>query len=248
VNDRNLRGPQPIRPDELGDGDDRELRDALATGRALDASIDDVPMRVSEDFTRRVMTAVAREPVPGPVGFMTPLRRHGLLAGFGESVRQAWAAIGSAGMPSLARATALAYVLVVVIAGVALTGAATVGVGGALGLFDPTNRTPAPTATPTPSPELALPTPGPQTAPLETAEPGESEEPSDDPEASDDHGGSDEPDDDDGGNSGPGSSGDGDDDASSGDSGSDDGSGSGSDSGTATPRPTETTKPSETPH
>lgn len=252
MNDRNLRGSRPLGPDELGDGDDRELRDALAAGRTLEVSIDDVPMRVSEDFTSRVMAAVAREPVPGGVGFMTPLRRRGMLAGFGESVRQAWAAIGSRGLPAFARATALAYVLVVAIASVAVAGVATLGVGSALGLFGPTTQTPAPTTSPAPSPDSALPTPGPQTAPVATEGPGESAEPSGEPEASDDHGGTDEPGDDHGGNSGPGSSGD-DDEASptatNSDSDSDDHSGSGSGSSeTATPRPTGTPKPSETPH
>jgi hypothetical protein len=244
VIDRNLRGQQPLRPDELGepgDADDRELRAAMDAGRALGSSIDDVPVRVSGDFTSRVMATIASEPVPGPVGFMTPLRRRGVLAGFVESVRQAWAAVGSAGMPSFARATALAYVLMVAIAGAALTGATAVGVGSALGVFDPARTpaptmTPAPAVTPAPTPDVPLPTPGPQTPPVETEELDESDDHSG-PDKSDDHGGS-EPSDDQG-NSGPGSSDD--------DSGSDDHSGSGSGSD-ETPRPSDTPEPSETPH
>lgn len=247
MTDRNLRGPQPLRSDELGDADDRELRAAMDAGRALGASIDDVPMWVSEDFTSRVMATISSEPIPGPIGFMSPLRRRGLLAGFGESVRQAWRAVGSAWMPSIARANALGYVLVVAIAGTALAGVTAVGVGSALGVFDPARTpaptlTPAPAVTPAPTPDTPLPTPGPQTPPVETGEPDEPDE-SDDrsgPDASDDPGGeSQEPGDDRSGNSGPGSSGD--------DSGSDDQSGSGSDE-TATPRPSGTPKPSETPH
>jgi len=248
MTDRDLRGPQALRPEELGNGDDRELRRAMDAGQALGASIDDVPVRVADDFTTRVMAAIANEPVPGRVGFMTPLRRRGLLAGFGESVRQAWAAIGSPGIPSFARATALAYVLVVAIAGVAMAGATVVGVGSAFGGSDRTTRRPAPTGTPslTTSPtEAPLSTPGPQTAPVETGEPGESDDHSG-PDASDDHAGaSGEPSDDHGGNSGPGSSGV--------DLESDDHSGSGSGSGSTprpsdTPRPSGTPKPSETPH
>lgn len=194
MTDRDLRGRR-FDTVELGDGDWRELHDALEAGRALDASIDEVPVRVSDDFTNRVMTAVAGEAAPGSVGFLVPLRRRGLLAGFGESVRQAWAAIGARGLPSFARATALAYVLVVALAGVAVGGAATVGVGSALGVFGPTTASPTPFTTPAPTQPSALPTPGPQTAPAET-EPGESDGPSHGPEASDDHGASGEPGDD----------------------------------------------------
>lgn len=252
MTDRNLG--RPFDADELGDGDYRELRDALAAGRTLDASIDDAPVRLSEDFTRRVMAAVAKEPAPGSVGFVAPIRRRGILAGFGESVRQAWAAIGSPGRPSFARATALAYVLVVALAAVALAGAASVGVGRALGVFGPTTQTPGPTSLPTMVPESGLPAPGPQTAPTETDDAAESDGPSDGPDASDDDGGgSSAPGDDDGSSSGPGSS-----PSSSSDdhaepsptstSGSDDGSGSGSGSGeTASPRPSSTSSSTGTP-
>jgi hypothetical protein len=258
MSDRDLRGPRPIRPDELGDGDDRELRDALAAGRRLDASIDDVAIRVGEDFTARVMAAVAKEPSPGTVGFITPLKRRGLFAGFGDSVRQAWAAIGSPSIPSFARATALAYVLVVALAGVAVAGTAALGVGSALGILGPEATQTAPPPGPTQAPESVIPTPGPQTAPADTDEVSESDEPSESPGASDDHGGaSGEPGDDDGGST-SGSSGSGSDDSSgSSGSGSDDSSGSGSTSSpdatstprpSNTPRPSGTPKPSETPH
>ena len=262
MSDRNSFGRRPIDADELGDGDWRELDDALKTGRALDASIDDVPVRVSSDFTSRVMAAVSREPAPGTVGFMAPLRRRGIVAGFADSVRQAWAAIGAPGLPSFARATALAYVLVVAMAGVALAGAATVGVGSALGILGPAaTQTNAPS--PSRAPDASTPTVGPETAPAETDEAGGTEGPSDGPDASDDHGGSSqEPGDDHGASSGPGST-DGSDDhsgpspTSTSGSGSDDGSGSSSGSGSGetatprpsnTPRPTGTPKPSETPH
>ncbi|HJP89113.1 MAG TPA: hypothetical protein VJ850_08775 [Candidatus Limnocylindrales bacterium] len=266
MTDRNLGAGRPFDADELGDADSGELRDALQTGRTLERSIDDVPTRVSGDFTGRVMAAIADEPAPGAVGFMAPFRRRGLLAGFGTSVRQAWSTLTAPGLPSFARATALAYVLVVALAGVALAGAATISVGSALGLFD-ARPSPTPTITelPPPVPTLAPPTVPSATGDLDTDEPFES------PEASDDHGGAGETgepgDDGGGGNSGPGSSSSGsgggsdggDDGGNSGpgssDSGSDDGSGSDSGSSstntprpTDTPRPTGTPKPSETPH
>lgn len=258
----NAPGRRRFDADELGDGDWRELHDGLETGRRLEGSIDDVPVRVSPGFNRRVMAAVANEPAPGSVGFMTPLRRRGMLAGFAESVRRAWSAISAPGLPAFARATALAYVLVVAVAGVALAGAATISVGGALGVFGPApTTTHAPSDVPTPS----LRTLAPPTVPTAT-DGDDNAEPSETPDASagaGGPGGTGEPGDDGGGgNSGPGSSGSGsgggDDHASPGSSGgSDDGSGSGSGSGsgesatprpTDTPRPSGTPKPSETPH
>lgn len=236
-------GGQAFDADELGDADGGELRAALDTGRALDGSIDDVVTRVPADFSARVMAAVANEPTPGAVGFMAPLRRRGVIAGFGASVRQAWATISAPGLPSFARATALAYVLVVAMAGVALAGAATVSVGSALGVFGP-----APTSTPATRTNLPPATLAPPTGPSATDD-HDTDEPSESPEASDDHGGADETeapgDDGEGGSSGPGSSHGG----SGGDDGGDSGSGgSGSGSGaTHTPRPSETPDPDETP-
>jgi hypothetical protein len=251
MSDRDLRGPRSIRPEELGDSDYRELREALAAGRRLDESIDDVAIQVDEGFTGRVMAALDREPSPGTVGFVVPIRRRGLIAGFGESLRQAWAAIGSPSIPSFARATALAYVLVVALAGVALAGTAALGVGGALGILGPEATQMAPSSPgPTREPGESFESPGQETEPAETNEAGETDGPSDSPGASDDHGGSTgEPGEDGSSNSGPGSSSSGEDGSGSG-SGSEDGSGSSSGSGsgsTSTPDPTSTPRPSSTP-
>lgn len=233
-------GPRNVHPDELGDAQGTDLQDAMRVGNRLAESMDDLPMPAAEDFTDRVMAALADEPTPGTTGFLVPLRRMGL-AGLPASVRQAWAAVG-AGRPILGRGAALAYVLAAVIAGVSLTGAATLGAAGALGLLDPTPTesapppapvpTPMPTAPeptiapPVPTPKLAIPTEAPTPSPTAT---------DDEPEGSDDHGGNSGPggggdggDDDSsgsGGNSGPGSSGSddsGSDDSGSEDSGSDD--------------------------
>ena len=258
-----MSGPRRFDPVELGSDHDASLDEALEIARWLEAAADPTggpTVSPSTGFGDRVMAAIADEPSPAPAGFLAPLHRRGLLGGFVASIRQAWRSMGGAGRPMLVRAPALAYVLVVVIAGTSIAGVATVGVAGALGVFKP-----APTLTPTPLPVL----PGPTLAPPETS-PGLSEEPSAEPESpdpgeSDDASGSPDGSDDHGGNSGPGSSGSGsgsDDNSGPGSSGSgsDDSSGSGSDDSgsgsgstatpkpSATPRATGTPKPSETPH
>ncbi len=243
---------RPFDLDDLGAASHDDLTAATAMARRLADSIDEVSVATSAGFADRVMAAIADEPAPSTVGFLAPLWRRGMLGGFAASVRQAWVSLSGAGRPAFVRATALAYVLVVAIAGSALVGAATFGVAGALGMLGPT-----PTESLTPTPVAPDVTPAPTTGPIETPSPpapvpspSESADPSDDhgggsgPEPSDDdEGGSGpEPSDDEGGDSGPGGGQD--------DSGSDDSSGSGSSNPEPTdkPRPTETPEPTETPH
>ena len=215
-------GPRNVHPDELGDAEGMEVQDALRVGNRLIEGIDDLPMPATEDFSDRVMAALAKEPTPGTTGFLVPLRRRGFLTGLPASVRQAWASVGS-GRPMLGRSAALAYVLAVLVAGASLTGAATLGAAGALGLLNPT-ATPAPTPV-EPAPTVAPSIPPPTVPPpsLEASEPPvgptptASETDNEGPDASDDHGG----------NSGPGGGGD----DNSGPGSDDSGSGSGGNSG-----------------
>jgi uncharacterized membrane protein YgcG len=216
-------GGRALRPDELGDIDVRDLADAMAAGRQLEGALDDVPLRPSPDFADRVMSVLAEEPSPAPAGFLIPIRRRGLLGGFAASVRQAWVSLG-AGRPALARSAALAYVLVVAIAGASLTGVAAIGAAGALGILGPdATQSPEPTPEPSPAPTVAPPTVAPSPSPDVTPAPvAPTPSPSETPDESDDNGG----------NSGPGGGGD---DGGSGNSGpgggDDDSSRSGSDSG-----------------
>lgn len=205
-----MSGPFRFGPDELGETEGSELDDALEAVGALEVAASDAPAMPGAAFSDRVMAALADEPSPAPTGFLIPLRHRGLLAGFRESVRQAWASLG-AGRPAFARAAALAYVLVVVIAGTSIAGLATLGAAGALGLLGPhesVTPSPEPTVAPvfTPTPQTPAPSTNPSIEPLPS--PTESEGP-------DDHGGGSgpEPSDDHGGDSG---SGDGSDDSSSG--------------------------------
>ena len=219
--------PRDLNPSELGTTEPADLSDALATAGRLGASIEDLPLVTGPAFSDRVMAALADEPTPAPVGFLTPLRRLGLIAGFGASVRQAWASITAPDRPTFARGAALAYVLVIAIGGTSLAGAATIGLAGAIGLLGPHATQAAPSSTP-----FQLTAPDSSARPSGESEPPASEaseEPSETPGASDDRGGSGgpEPSDDRGGSPGPGSSG--------GGGGSDDGSGGGGASPTSTP-------------
>jgi uncharacterized membrane protein YgcG len=212
-------GPRNVHPDELGEAEGMDIQDALRVGNRLVEAMDEVPLPTDQDFVDNVMATLADEPTPGWTGFLVPLRRRGILGGFRESFRQAWASVG-AGRPIVGRSAALAYVLAVVVAGVSLTGAAALGTAGALGIFNatptesPTPPVPTavpPTVSPSPSENAAEPTVGPM--PSRTESDDDTDDPNnddagpggggDDDTGSDGDGDSSGP----GGNSGPGSSG-----------------------------------------
>jgi uncharacterized membrane protein YgcG len=212
--------PRILRGYELGEIPAAEAAAAMAVARRIEAATMVVsPAATIPGFTDRVMTALADEPGPAPVAFIAPLRKLGVLAGFGTSIRQAWATLERPGRSTFARAAALAYVLTVAAAGVSLAGAAMFGAAGAFGLLGPAAMQ---RATPTPAPLVApVITPDAVTEPSEepSIEPSpEPSEPADEtngpddhgggtgPEASDDHDGGTRPEatDDRGDNSGPG--------------------------------------------
>ena len=158
-----------LHPDELA-GESvsaQELGGALEAARSLEAATEVPAIRPSADFTDRVMARLEAEPAPGPVGYLVPLRRAGLY-GLLASLRQAWGLVGRGARPVAVRATALAYVLAVVIVGTSLTGLAAYGFAGAFGLLGP-DRSAAPTQ--------PLDTPSPRVQPTPTTE----HEPTQDP-------------------------------------------------------------------
>lgn len=222
-------------PRELSDpdgdplaGGDAEIAEATLAARSLEASLSTTPLSISPDLADRIMVAVRRAPPPGVAGILATLRRRPSPAGLIESVRLAWARALSAGSLAL-RATALAYVALVLVLGVSLTGVAAYSAAGALGLLSLPSRGPDATelvASPRPVESLS---PGEVESPepSETAEPSESPEPSE--TAGDEHQA--------GGGSGEG--------ASAAPGGGDDGGGdSGSDASQA---PSRTQDPGETP-
>lgn len=202
-----------------------DLATSLATARELEAMAAAPDTATGDDFTDRVMAAIALEPVPQPSAVAGSALRSGRPLGFVAAVRDAWRVAVSGGRPLAVRAQALALVLVAAVAVGSLLSAGGFAVAGALGLLAPSDP---PAVLPSPSPPPSLvpgPSPSPSVSPPPSVSPSPSISPSptvrptptatpddtESPEATDDDGG---------GNSGPGGGGD--------DSGSGSGSGSGS--------------------
>jgi len=156
---------------------DAELADALLMARELESLAAGDAVRPSLGFDDRVMAAIALEPAPRLVVRRASAGRGGLVSTFLIALGEAWRVASTGGRPIAVRAQALAFVLVALLAGGALTTAAAVGVGAFLqgnGQAAPSFR-PAPTVGPTTS-ETAEPSVSPV--------PGDTAGPSDSPEAS----------------------------------------------------------------
>jgi hypothetical protein len=150
---------------------DVELADALSIARELESLVAGDAVRPSVGFDDRVMAAIALEPAPRLVVRRATAGRGGPFGAFLVALGEAWRVASTGGRPTAVRAQALAFVLLVLLAGGALTMATAVGVGALLegnGRATPPLR-PSPTVGPTAS---------------ETAEPSESPEASDSPEPS----------------------------------------------------------------
>ncbi len=186
--DRPNGRPRPFGPEEL-DGVDGIRPDELAAEARLARDLEGVAARggvkPSSDFTDRVMGAVAAEPVPAPVIAAGSALRHGAALGLLASIRDSFRVAFGGGFPVVARAQALALVLVVtgVVAG---SGLATAG---AMGLLDdrgspspvPSVAAPSPselpsaTSVPTVTPDATFEAPSPSATPSPSPEPGESD-------------------------------------------------------------------------
>ena len=208
-------GPGELPPSEPG-GD---LATSLATGRELEGLAAERMADPGEEFTDRVMAAIATEPVPQPVHVAGRALRVGAPIALLGAFRDAWRVAFGQGYPARARAQGLALVLVAAVGVGALTTAGGAAVAGALGAFDGDRPSPAPTTEPSPLPTTSplqspsvspsptvSPTPSPDPtrspAPTETPEPTDTDEPDETDEPDDDR--TDEPDED---SSGPGSDG-----------------------------------------
>jgi hypothetical protein len=171
-----VSGPGRFDPSELRIAGEPEppiaaSADALAVARELDAVAAAVDVRPSEGFESRVLAAIANEPAPRLVVRPGAAVRGGRPAAFLLAVREAWGVATSGGRPMAVRAQALAFVLLIAVAGVTLSGLTAVAVGGLLG----TSSSPAPSIDRGPSippasaePTGPAPTPEPTPAPPAT--------------------------------------------------------------------------------
>lgn len=145
-----------------------ELADALAAARALEAHASGDLVQPTDGFEDRVMAAIATEPAPRVVVGSGSAVRGGRPAAFLVALRDAWAIATSGGRPIAARAQALAFVLLVVIAAGSLTGVAAVGVGSFLAARPSLSPSlPAPTVDPSP----VMPSPSSSSSPSPTVDP-----------------------------------------------------------------------------
>ncbi len=175
--------PGSFRPDEIADaarsGSETDLTGALTAARILEQAIPSDDLRPSVGFTSRVMAAVASEPPPRAAGFLGGMLAQPGLRSLVASVGQAWAtAWRGAGRPLGARAAALAYVLVVLLAAASIAGGAAIGTAGAIGLFSSNGSPTPPIVAPSPSPVLpngvvptGSPAPSPSDPPAASASP-----------------------------------------------------------------------------
>ena len=154
---------------------DAELADALLIARELESLGAGDAVRPSVGFDDRVMAAIALEPAPRLVVRRASAGRGGPVGAFLVALGEAWRVASTGGRPTAIRAQALAFVLLALLAGGALTTVTAIGVGALLqgnGQATPSLR-PAPTVGPTTS-ETAEPSVSP--VPSDSAGPSESPE------------------------------------------------------------------------
>lgn len=181
---------RPFHPSELDGADDDGAStvspsDLLVTARELEW-LDSGAIRPSEGFTDRVLAAIALEPLPAPMAVAGTAAREGRVGAMLAALRDTWHVAWSGGRPMAARAQAMAFVLLLVVAVGSVSGLATIGAVGAL--FPPATpalhptqpvpavATPSPRPTPSPSPSIDRTEPP---EPSETAEPTDTHEPTD---------------------------------------------------------------------
>jgi hypothetical protein len=210
---------RPFNAAELDGVDPRESTDLLRMARELER-LDGGPIRPSDGFTDRVLSAIAGEPLPRPMAVAGVAAREGRLGAMVGALRDTWHVAWSGGRPVAARAQAMAFVLLLVLVVGSVGAATTVG---AINVLFSTSSTPSvqpapsdpavvspspePTETPSPSPapvaapstspdptKTAKPAPTPtrtdQPAHTETPEPNETDESKETDDPDEDHGGS----------------------------------------------------------
>jgi hypothetical protein len=210
---------RPFHAGELDGTDPLESAELLLMARELER-LDGGAIRPSDGFTDRVLNAIADEPLPRPMAVAGLAAREGRLGAMVAALRDTWHVAWSGGRPLAARAQAMAFVLLLVVAVGSVGAVTTVG---AINVLFSTSSTPSvgpapsnpavvspslePTETPSPSPSPVVrpstspdptktvkPAPTPtdtdQPAHTETPEPNETDEPNETVDPDDDHGGS----------------------------------------------------------
>lgn len=196
--------PGAFRPEELRDHaaglGEAELIEILPAVRDLESISRSSAGRPSDEFTDRVMAAIAAEPAPRMAGVFARLRAHPGPAAFVASVRESWAMATRPGRAFGTRAAALAYVLAIVVVGASVGGGAAIGAAGFIdGLTPdgspapslPVDASLAPSSDPSLGPDHTMPPggseePGESEAPGDSAEPGSSDGSSPEPSSSSD--------------------------------------------------------------
>ncbi len=173
---------RPFHAGELDATDPLESAELLLMARELER-LDGGAIRPSDGFADRVLGAIADEPMPRPMAVAGLAAREGRLGAMVAALRDTWHVAWSGGRPLAARAQAMAFVLLLVVA-VGSVGA--VGTVGALNVLFSTTSTPsvppapslpavvspsvAPSESPSPSPSPVV-TPSTSPEPTKTAKP-----------------------------------------------------------------------------
>lgn len=166
----------PFTAAELDGAGPLESADLLLMARELER-LDGGAIRPSDGFTDRVLAAIAGEPLPRPMAVAGVAAREGRLGAMIGALRDTWQIAWSGGRPMAARAQAMAFVLLLVLAVGSVGALTTVG---AINVLFSTSSTPsvqpAPSqpavANPSPSPiEVPSPEPSPVVTPSPTSEP-----------------------------------------------------------------------------
>jgi hypothetical protein len=204
---------RPFHAGELDDTDPLESAELLLMARELER-LDGGAIRPSDGFTDRVLGALADEPLPRPMAVAGLAAREGRFGAMVAALRDTWHVAWSGGRPLAARAQAMAFVLLLVLAVGSVGAVTTVG---AINVLFSTTSTPSiapepslpavvspsagPTESPSPSPTPMV-TPSTSPEPTKTAKPTptadhterpghtETPEPTETDDPTDDHGGS----------------------------------------------------------
>ena len=156
---------RPFHAGELDDAEPLESAELLLMARELER-LDGGAIRPSDGFTDRVLGAIADEPLPRPMAVAGVAAREGRLGAMVAALRDTWHVAWSGGRPLAARAQAMAFVVLLVVAVGSVGAVTTVG---AINVLFSTRSTPS--VAPEPSlPAVVSPSPSPNESPSPSPE------------------------------------------------------------------------------